>query len=298
MAGLITTLGKKILINRGYTAVPDYAIPSQFKVGTGTTAPAVGDTDTEQSIPIGNGTVNDDGSNTLTGSNGGDNSTSNTTTYKPGAGLSDVTAQNLIANNGNATKTWAISDLSSAGTVCAAAQFTSLWIYIINDTAKDKLKTAGTAIEVKLGSDSSNYYSKTFAVSTLSTGWNSLDLGVLNTNTETGTVGTPIDYFEIVATTNNTTDTFVAGDFIYDLLRQYESTDLLKVFDSLTINESTLKTTIVCELLSGEAVGYDLTEIGTFNADATPKLAGRDTYTAQSKSSADEFKFTIIEVIQ
>ena len=298
MAGIVTTLGKKILLNRGYKATPDYSIPSQFKVGTGTTAPAVGDTDLANSIPIGFGTVNDNGDNTLTGSNGGDNSTDNTTIYKPGANLTDNTAQNLIANDTSATKTWAISDLSALGTVASATQYTSLWLYILDDTARNKLLTSGTAVEVKLGSDSSNYYSKTFEVSTLQTGWNWLQLGVLNTNTETGTVGSPIDYFEIVATTNNTTDEFVAGDFIYDLLRQYEDTDLLKDIKSISINETTLKASIVCEVLSDQAVGYDLTELGTFNSDATPKLSGRDTYTAQSKASTDEFKFTITEVIQ
>ena len=298
MAGLKTTLGKKIVINRSYKTTPDYSIPSQFKVGTGTTAPNVADADVEVPVPIDNGTTNDDGSNTLTGSNGGDNSTDNIVTFKPGAGNVDVTSQNLIANNTSVTKTWAISDLSALGTVCSATQETALWLYIKDDTAKNKLLTSGTAVEVKLGSDSSNYYSKTFEVSVLQTGWNWLQLGILNTNTETGTVGSPIDYFEIVATTNNATDEFIAGDFIYDLLRQYEDTDLLKDYKSLSIDETTLKVTIVCELLSGEAVGYDLTEIGTFNSDSTPKLDGRDTYTAQSKSSEDEFKYTVTELIQ
>ena len=298
MAGLKTTLGKKIVINRSYKAVPDYTIPSQFKVGLGTTAPAVGDTDLELSVPIGNGTVNDDGSNTLTGSNGGDNSTDNTTRYKPGANLTDNTAQNLIGNATSATKTWAISDLASAGSVCVAGQFTSLWIYILDDVAKNKLLSSGTCLTVKIGSDASNYYAKTFEVSDLATGWNYLNMSVLSTNTETGTVGSPIDYFEIEAITNNATDTFAAGDLVYDLLRQYEATDVLKDFKSLSINETTLKVTIVGELLSGEAVGFDLTEFGTFNADATPKLDGHDTYTAQSKGSDEEFKFTIQESIQ
>lgn len=298
MAGLKTTLGKKIVINRSYKTVPDYSIPSQFKVGTGTTAPALANTDLANSIPIDNGTTNDDGSNTLTGSNGGSNSTDNTVIFKPGANLTDNTAQNLIANDTNVTKTWAISDLAAAGVACSASQYTGLWLYLKDDVAKNKLLSSGTAVEVKIGSDASNYYSKTFAASVLQTGWNWLQLGILNTNTETGTVGTPIDYFEIVATTNNATDTYVAGDFVYDLLRQYEDTDLLKDFKSLSINETTLKVTIVCELLSGEAVGYDLTELGTFNSDATPKLDGRDVYTAQSKGTTDEFKFTITEIIQ
>lgn len=298
MAGIKTTLGKKIVLNRSYKTTPDYTIPSQFKVGIGTTTPAVGDTDLTNSVPIDNGTTNDDGSNQLTGSNGGSNTTDNTTTYKPGAGLSDVTAQNLIATIGNATKTWTISNLATAGTVCVADQYTGLWLYIKDSTAYGKLLSSGTCFEVRIGSDGSNYYGKTYTAANLATGWNWIALGVLNTNTETGTVGSPIDYFELEITTNNTTDTFAAGDIVYDLLRQWEATDLLKDFTSTTLNESTLTVSHVCEVLSGEAVGYDLTEIGTFNTDSTPKLDGRDTYTAKSKSSGEEFKYTIVDGIE
>ena len=294
MATIKTTLGKKIVLNRSYKAVPDYTVPSQFKVGISTTTPAVGDTDLGNSIPIGSGTINDNGDNTLTGSNGGDNSTDNTTTYKPGSGATDNTAQNLIANDTSITKTWVISDLSSLGTVCAADEYTSLWFYIKDATTLAKI----VSVEFKLGSDVSNYYSDIVLVANLLTGWNWVQMGILNTNTETGTVGSPIDYFEIEVITNNTTDEFIAGDVIYDLLRQYESLDILKTFKSTTLNETTLTVAHVCELLSGEAVGFDITEVGTFNSDTTPKIDGRDTFTAQSKSSTDEFKITITDGIQ
>ena len=56
--------------------------------------------------------TNDDGSNAFTGSSGGDNSTDNTSVFKEGGGNTDVTAQNLIANDTNADKIWVISDLS------------------------------------------------------------------------------------------------------------------------------------------------------------------------------------------
>ncbi|GAG82973.1 unnamed protein product, partial [marine sediment metagenome] len=44
---VITTNGKKIILNRSFKATPDYLAPSVFKTGTGTTTPAVGDTDVE-----------------------------------------------------------------------------------------------------------------------------------------------------------------------------------------------------------------------------------------------------------
>lgn len=49
---IITTLGKKITLNRLWKATPDYTTPSLFKVGTGITTPAVGDTDLQNPVDI------------------------------------------------------------------------------------------------------------------------------------------------------------------------------------------------------------------------------------------------------
>lgn len=50
---LITTLGKKIAVHRIFTASPTYTAPSCFKVGTGTTTPAIADSDLTTAITIG-----------------------------------------------------------------------------------------------------------------------------------------------------------------------------------------------------------------------------------------------------
>ena len=56
MAGtLITDAGRKIIINRSFKASPDYTAPSLFKIGTGTTAPTVSDTDVETGVNINGG---------------------------------------------------------------------------------------------------------------------------------------------------------------------------------------------------------------------------------------------------
>lgn len=298
MAGLKTNLGKKIALNRIYKADPDYTHPSQFKIGTGTTAATVADTDLGNAIPIDDGTTLDTGANTLTGSNGGDSTTNNTTYYKPGSNQTDNTGQNLIANNTSVTKTWFLANISTVGNLAAADEYTSLWLWINDDATLEKFATSGTCLQVKLGSDSSNYYSKTFEVSSLQTGWNWIQLGILNTNTETGTVGSPIVYFEIVITTNNSTDMFVANDVVYDLLRQWTVTDLFKDFDSITIDEANLEVSMVGQIYSSEAVGFDISELGSFNKDATPKLDGRDVFTAKSKSSGDEFKFVVKDGVE
>ena len=105
--------GVKIIMDRAYNddGSTTYTAPTEFKVGQDQTTPEQTDTDLDNPVPIANGTINDDGDNQLTGSSGGDNTTDNTTTFKPGGGVSDDTAQDLIANDTNATKIWTIADL-------------------------------------------------------------------------------------------------------------------------------------------------------------------------------------------
>ncbi len=50
-----TNDGNKVLINRTFKTTPDYLEPSVFKVGTGTTAPVVSDTDLETPVAIDGG---------------------------------------------------------------------------------------------------------------------------------------------------------------------------------------------------------------------------------------------------
>jgi len=197
-----TTKGKNVMLYRAYTENADlssteYLAPSKAKLGINNGTPLIADTNIDYPIPYANGTVNDDGSNTLTGSSGGDNSTDNTTTYKLGAGTSDNTAQNLIANNTSATKIWTISDLSSAGTNITITEPFAIWFYIKDSTALAKFKSSGTCLEIKLGSDSSNYYSQTWTVADLAVGWNWITSNLTNVEdlTETGTVSGNVDTF-------------------------------------------------------------------------------------------------------
>ena len=52
---VITTNGLKLALNRIFKATPDYLAPSKFKIGTGTTAPTVSDTDVETGVNINGG---------------------------------------------------------------------------------------------------------------------------------------------------------------------------------------------------------------------------------------------------
>ena len=267
---------------------------SQFKIGIGTTAPTGADTDLEIAVPISDGTANDDGSNTLTGSSGGDNTTNNTVTFKEGAGQLDVTSQNLIANSSNSTKIWTIANLAAAGSNITSSQFFGLWIFIKDSTALAKFKSSGTVLEIKLGSSTSDYFSLTKEASDLSVGFNWITSNTVAVNglTETGTVAGNVDTFIIEITTNNASDTFVAGDVIYDLLRTWQASDLTKTFATgFPAYDTTTKQIQSRMILTlSLANGFPLTEILVRNTDATGWT--RDTFTSFSKSLTEELRLT------
>jgi len=295
MASSYTNSGIKILLNRTYEDA-SLSKPNAVKIGQEQSEPTIADTDLTQAVPISNGTVNDNGANQLTGSSGGDNTTDNTTTFKPGAGLSDDTSQNLIANNTSDTKIWTIADLSSLGNNITITQPFGLWFFILDQTTLDKFLTSGTVLEIKLGSDTSNYFSLTKEVSDLVIGFNWITSNTVNVEdlSETGTVTGNVDTFIIEVTTNNSTDTFIAGDVLYDLLRQWAISDLLKVEDTGYPITDTIALTVAhrSTISSTEANGFLIDGFGTFNQDTTPQVEGIDKFSEESKSDSDQFIYT------
>lgn len=295
----ITTNGRKSILYRAYTTTPsttEYLPPSQIKVGIDNQTPNIADTDLSNPIPIENGTVNDDGQQTMTGSNGADNTTDNTTTFKEGVSLTDDTAQNLITNATSASKTWTISNLASAGNNVIAAEPFGLWIYIKDATTLGYLASVGTAIEIKLGSDVSNFYSLTLEDGDVVVGWNWINSGSTNVEdlTETGTVSGNIDTFIIEITTNNATDSWNSADVVYDLLRQWDSADLLLDFetDYPSVDLTNLEVTMKAKITSEKAAGFNLDGIGWFNEDTSPLMTDESTITNDSKGDTDEWVVT------
>jgi len=303
---IINTNGKKILLYRGNTengslSSTEYLPLSQFKVGVDNSTPNIANNDLDNPIPISNGTVCDDGSNNLTGSDGGDNTTDNILTYKEGAGVVDATAQNLIANDTNATKKWEIADLTTNGANAVSTKYISQWLYIRTDdlgVTLAKFKSSGTCLEIRLGADTTaNYYSQTLEASDLAVGWNLLcDNALLSTWTTVGTPGT-LNNFAIIITTNNATDEFIEGDVIYDLLRQWEASDLTKDFTTSypTIDLTNLEVTTRAYLTSLEANGFLIDGLGFFNEDTSPLMGSEDTMDGASKSDTDEFAFVVVD---
>lgn len=305
---IITNLGKKIILNRAYKATPDYTVTTKFKVGISNATPNLGDSDLTVAVPIEDGTVNDDGSNTgnLVGTNGAANSTDNVATYKEGAGLSDVTSQNLVTNGAgvNATKTWTIANLAAAGVVMTATEPFGFWLYIDDAADLAKFLAAGTCLEVKFrtNGDAANLsYLKTFELTDLAVGWNWITSNTTAVNGLTQGAGGPpsgvLDEFLIEVTTANATDEFnvaVAGELIYDLLRQWATTDLTKIFSvDPSLDETNMEVEIRGLLTTVQANGFPLDGFALFNTDTTNKMHSEDTHTDESKSTTDQFTYIV-----
>jgi hypothetical protein len=297
---IIRNSGRKVLLYRGYTitanlSATQYLAPTKFKVGVDNTTPLVGDTENlDVPIPISNGTVNDDCNSAFTGSNGGDNSTNNTSVYKEGGGVTDVTAQNLRTTGSNVNKTWT----KTVDSNFTAARYAGFWLYILDATALAKFKSSGAALTARWRTDASNYYQKTWTAAELSTGWNWLHTGssLISALTAVGTPGA-LSEFYINIETNNAADAFVAGDVVIDLVRTWQASNLIASFvagyPSLDLTNHEVTTRMF--LGTNDANGYDIDGVGTFNEDSSPLMLTEATINPISKSSTDEIAFVFKE---
>lgn len=294
--------GRQIMLYRTYTPTAQLSptennAPTKFRLGKDSSAMNIADTGLDNPLPIFNGTINDNGANQMTGSDGGSNTTDNTAVFKSGAQTLDNTAQNLIANDSDADKVWTIADLEADGVKCDPDKFTSIWFYVNDVATLDKFLTSGTALEIRIGNDDSNYYSKEITASELQMGWNWIQLGVLNSNPETGTVSGDLVWFQIRVTTNDATDEFVAGDVVYDMLRQWTYDDTVKEFETgyPILDSSLLNATTQCFVSSVLAVGFNIDSIITVNEDTVPKAFNKALTEVESKTDFEEFIFEIVD---
>lgn len=283
----ITDVGRTIILNRLYSSSPTKTIPDYFKVGISNATPSTGSTDLDVPVPITAGTVNDTCEDAFTGSGGGSNTTDNTSIFKEGAVTSDDTAQNLITNTASATKTWTITpDTNFTGTYMFGC-----WLYIADATTLAYFLSSGTCLEIRFGSDASNYYSLTYTAADLSTGWNWIHSGgqAINALTETGTVTGNIDTLVVVITTNNATDSWSSGDVIVDLFRTYQSSDLIKQAETNypSLDTTNFEATTRFRLGPNEASGFSINSIGVFNSDG--EMFAEITMEANDKTDNDEF---------
>jgi hypothetical protein len=293
-----TNDGKRILLYRGYTSSPGstlYTNPTVFELGTNNSTPSNLSTSIDYPIPISNGTVNDNAQYVWSGSLGGTTTTSNVSVYKEGAGQLDNTAQSLLTTGSNVVKQWTKSTISAN---VVKTQPISSWIYIKDAATLAKFSTTTTALEIHYAADADNFYMLEKQSTDLATGWNLITSNkVLVSNLTVSGTAVTLSRLDILIRTNNAADAFVAGDVVYDLTRQWATSDLQVGYDTSypTFDYTKLEVTRKVTINSAQANGYNINVIGTFNTDTTPLLSDIHTLTADSKNSTDEIQYFIVD---
>lgn len=283
----ITNTGLNILMDRFLDAAT-YTKLSQFKVGRGSTIFSVTDTDLNDSIPL-SGTEQIDDCETADWTDSTDMTTSlNLITFKQG-----ISALNLI-KDGTASAT--ASTTKATTSLDFTSKELSVWIYILDTTTLNKLAIT-SCLDIRFGSDSSNYYTWTKNLADLSVGWNLISN--LTSSNATTTTGTPLltacdySYIGLTATTSGTV--WLAGDFVMDDWKLISSDDYFGTYEATypSINNTNKEITYRFVLSSIEANGYNLTEVGLFNTDTIPSIWNRDVFTSISKSNTEEIRFIV-----
>ena len=297
MAGtLITNEGKKIFLDRTYNSAPTRSEVTKFKIGVGSansvgdaTNPSVTDTAMENQVPI-TGTEQIDDADATTGwADSADCTLSvNTTSFKQGTGSLNITKDGTASVDCSSEKTTTSLDITGGKSV-------SIWLFIINQAALDKLNTTD-AFTIRLGSDSSNYFEWIKQKTFFTQGAFNIIRNLTKANA-TSTVGTPVetalDFTFVRLKSDVVGTTWSAADFLFDDIKLESTDDFLKVFEAgfPTLDFSTLQAEIRGRVNTTEGNGYPLRETGIFNTDSAEKLESRDTFNAINKTNVDELIF-------
>jgi len=282
--GLIVTEGKKIALDRIYNHVPTRNEISKFKIGIGTVDVVMSNTNLGHAIPIAGTEEVDDCEATTGWADSADCTLSvNSTTYKEGTASLNWTKDGVASVNCYSEKTSPSLDFTS--------KELSLWMYVIDATALAKLAITGCLV-IRYGSDSSNYYQWTKNKTNLTAGqWNLIDGLTVATASTTGTpVIASMDYIRVGLVSAIAGNTWSDGDFMIDDIKIISIADYIKDFEAgyPDLDYTKLQASVRCRVSTVQANGYPITEFGTFNTDATPKMESRDTFNQVSKTATDE----------
>jgi len=290
---IITLKGKQLVLNRSFKGTPDYTAPFYYSLGTGTTTPAVSDIAIEHSIPFSKSVIVDN-CDVITGWSGNADATIslNSITYKEGVASIDLSKTGTASVNCSMSKTTTSGNFTN--------RQLDFWIYIKDATAYAKL-TASNCLEIRFGSDGSNYYKWNKNASDLAVGWNWLhDLSTSNATIQGTPMITACDYTLIQYTTNNASDTTSAGDVIIDDIYLTDTDDYYNVFVTgyPDLNEANLQVSFRMYINTAEANGFSLTEFGLSNSDTSKKLFSRVVFTPITKNNSVQIFFLEKDMIE
>lgn len=254
--------------------------PSKMRIGIGTTTPTMSDTVLANKVPVKDFDVVDDFEATTGWSAGTDSAvTTNNITFKEGS------------FSLNLAKTGTSGSVASMSKTTTSLDFTSkdfwVWVYL---TDKTDLVSSGTALTIRFGSDSSNYYYLDVDIDDLSNGWNYVSF---NSSSATGTTGSPTitacDYTYLAVNTDNNSDTFTANRVMFDEAKLASSTDydfeILASYPS--VDEVGLSAETRAQLSLTQANGLSFTESGEL--DSSGNLHSHHVFDAETKDNTDIF---------
>lgn len=283
----ITNEGKVILLNRGYKSIPDYTPVSKFKIGINQTNDVtVNTTDLDEYIPITNTTlINNCQTTNWTVIDDASAATVNSTAgkYLEGTGCLDLGKSGTSGTSFGYYVVMGSSQSFTTGKKCFC------WIYI-EDT--DDLASS-SAVQLRYGSDTTNYYYTSFDRSDLSDGWNALNIDRDSASVE----GTPIegscDTLQLVFNAPLAADTVTSGDVRMDNWFVTATDSYEQDFDAgyPTFDESNHEVTYRITLATTVAIGFSIDSAIVINTDTSVKKGAVDKFTENSKSKDDSFIF-------
>lgn len=286
--GIITTGGKKIIIDRAYNISSSLLPVSQFKVGIGTATVTVVDSDLSSPVPIINYATLDDGSvatswTAVTGTT----CTASTAYYKTSSDSISIMKVGTASTSVAISKSLTSSDFTD--------KILSLWIYINDQATLDLLQDVSSLV-IKYGVDANNYYYWSKNKTDLVVGWNLLtNLRSSNASMVGTAFVTAASYTSLDFGATATATTWGKDVLNLDDIKLYSSANTLSLFDngypSVDLNALTCVSRFTLNTLQGN--GYDITECGCFNADGTPLMESRDVFDGVSKTTSDQLIFQV-----
>jgi len=275
-----------ISIERTLSDAPTRSAPSQIKGSEDTTTPLVTDTVMPSPKPIKGEEVVDDFETADFTPNGTNTQALNALIFQRGSNSVEL----IKSDTGSA--------VASMSKTVTSLDFTSKEMFgFVNVSAAALLvlasspATLGGAVEIRYGSDSSNYYSRYIALSALSAGRNVYSMTSSDADATTGSpVLTAMDYLELMYETTLAADTTATGDMTFDEAMIASDDDFFKGQQSgyPKFNFTAKTGEIRSRMTVNEGVGFLFARLGHFNTDGTPLFATNNLIDAVSKSGSDE----------
>ena len=214
----------------------------------------------------------------------------NSSTFKEGSNALNLTKTGTTISTCTTEKTVTSRDFTD--------KFVHLWLYI--NTTNVELVASGTAVELRFGSDTSNYwykqYTKTEFAALQVGNWSDLYFDDSESSTGSPVVGS-CDTYKIILTLTGNSEVWSVGDCIFDFIRVASDDDYTLALDSgfPTNDTSNYEQTRQYTVPATSGNGYNFDSLQEENSDSPVVTWGPSKFPDESKSSTDRFIFIVVD---